>query len=71
MLKSISMHQRDSKGIVKSNFITSCLAFRGSIPTYVPLSDMKDKLLIGVKIFAEMTHKYYDLCIIKGLNCLT
>ena len=32
MLKSMSIHQRDSKGIVKSNFVTSCLAFRGSIP---------------------------------------
>ena len=32
MLKSMSIHQRDSKGLVKSNFVTSCLAFRGSIP---------------------------------------
>ena len=32
MLKSMSIHQRDSKRIVKSNFVTSCLAFRGSIP---------------------------------------
>ena len=35
MLKLMSIHQRDSKGIVKSNFVTSCLAFRGSIPTRV------------------------------------
>ena len=27
------MHQMDSKGIVKFNFVTSCLAFSGSIPT--------------------------------------
>ena len=33
MLKSMLIHQRDSKGIVKPNFVTSCLAFRGSIPT--------------------------------------
>ena len=33
MLKLMSMHKRDNKGIVKSNFFTSCLAFRGSIPT--------------------------------------
>ena len=32
MLKSMSIYQRDSKGIVKSNFVTSCLAFWGSIP---------------------------------------
>ena len=30
MLKLMSIHQRDNKGIVKSNFVTSCL--RGSIP---------------------------------------
>ena len=28
----MSIHQRDSKRIVKSNFVTSCLAFKGSIP---------------------------------------
>ena len=33
MLKSMSIHQRNSKGIVKSNFVTSCLTFKGSIPT--------------------------------------
>ena len=32
MLKSVSIHQNDRKGIVKSNFVTSCLAFRGPIP---------------------------------------
>ena len=32
MLKSMSIHQMDNKGIVKSNFVTSCIAFRGSIP---------------------------------------
>ena len=35
----MSMHQRDSKRIVKSNFVTSCLAFRGSIPTFVASVD--------------------------------
>ena len=33
MLKSMSIHQRDNMGIVKSNFVKSCLDFRGSIPT--------------------------------------
>ena len=31
MLKLMSMCKRHSKGIVKFNFVTSCLAFRGSI----------------------------------------
>ena len=35
MLKSMLIYQGDSKGIVKSNFVTSCLAFRGSIPTHL------------------------------------
>ena len=44
MLKSMSIYQRDNKGIVKSNFITLCLAFRGSIPTnsYQPQSSRLD-----------------------------
>ena len=32
MLKSMSIYQKDRKGIVKSNYVTSCLAFRVSIP---------------------------------------
>ena len=32
MLKLISMHVRDSKGIVNSNFVISWFAFKGSIP---------------------------------------
>ena len=35
MLESRSIHQRDTKRIVKSNFVTSCLTFRDSIPTLV------------------------------------
>ena len=31
ILKSMSIRQNDNKGVVKSNFVTSCLAFRGSI----------------------------------------
>ena len=31
MLKSMSIHQKNNNGIVKSNFVTSCLAFRSSI----------------------------------------
>ena len=34
MLKSMSIHQRDnSNGTIKSNFVTLCLAFKGSMPT--------------------------------------
>ena len=33
MLKPMSIYQRDNKEIVEYNFITSCLAFWGSIPT--------------------------------------
>ena len=33
ILKSMSIHQKDSKGIVKPKFVTSCLTFRDSIPT--------------------------------------
>ena len=37
MLKSISIHPEDNKGIVRSNFVTPCLAFKGSIPTKTTL----------------------------------
>ena len=33
MLKSMSIHQRDSNGTTKSNFITSYLTFKVSITT--------------------------------------
>ena len=33
MVKLMSIHQEDSKEIVKSNFVTSCLALRGLMPT--------------------------------------
>ena len=33
MHKSMLIYQKDSKGIVKSNFVTSRLAFGGLIPT--------------------------------------
>ena len=33
MLKSMSIHQKDIKMMVKSDFVTSCLAFRDFIPT--------------------------------------
>ena len=35
----MSIHQRDSKGRVKSNFVISYLAFKGSIPIFVALVD--------------------------------
>ena len=37
MFKSMSIYQNDNKRIVKSNFVTSCLAFRGSIPIVVSI----------------------------------
>ena len=33
MFKSMLIYQKDSKRIVKFNFVTSCLAFRGLVPT--------------------------------------
>ena len=39
MLKSMSIYQNDSKEIIKSNFVTSFLAFRGSILIICRLSD--------------------------------
>ena len=39
MIKSKSIHQRDSKGIVKFNFVMSCLAFRRLIPIVVRVYD--------------------------------
>ena len=32
MLKSMLIQKNDNKGKVKSNFVTSCIAFKGSIP---------------------------------------
>ena len=33
ILKSTSMHKKNNKGTMKSNFVVSCITFRGSIPT--------------------------------------
>ena len=33
MLKSMSMHKKDDNETIKFDFVTSCLTFRGSIPT--------------------------------------
>ena len=43
MLKSISMHKRDSKGTIQSDFVTSYLAFKGSIPTTLMSKRIKKK----------------------------
>ena len=42
MLKSMLIYQRDNKGIIKSNFVTLCFAFRGliSMVNYPPLKVM-------------------------------
>ena len=37
------IHQKDSKSIVKSNFVTLCLVFRGTIPTYIRSLDSDSK----------------------------
>ena len=47
MLKSMSIHQRDSKGIVRSYFVISYLAFRGLIPIGVHILVLFQLLLIG------------------------
>ena len=35
MLKSMSMHKRDSKRTIKFDFVTSYLAFKGLIPIII------------------------------------
>ena len=60
MLKSISMHRRDDKRIVQSNFITSCLAFKGSIPTpkVLPI----DQSLLLTLVHVQYPLKVKSLC---------
>ena len=52
MLKSMSIHQRDNKGIVKFNFLTSCLTFMGSIPTVIRSFEF-DKIKVTVDALEE------------------
>ena len=52
ILKSISMHKNDSKGIVKFDFVTLCLTFMGSIPTRVCGSHTRGYML-ACKIMSE------------------
>ena len=52
MLKLMSIHQRDSKGIVKSNFVTLCLVFSGSIPTTNALHLNQNKYIYMIFLFA-------------------
>ena len=47
MLKSMSIHQKDSKGTVKPNFGTSCLSFRGSISTIANV-EMVTRTILGL-----------------------
>ena len=57
MLKSMSIHERDSKRIVRPNFVISRHSFRGLIPTIIRATkkmltkhfDMKD---MGITIMA-------------------
>ena len=54
----MSIHQRDSEEIVKSNFVISCLAFRDSIP----MAHGSSFYLMG----------FYVLClkVIDGMLCV-
>ena len=44
MLKSMSIHKMDSKGLVKFDFITSYLAFKDSIPIFTTQIEKKIKI---------------------------
>ena len=49
MLKSLSIHQGNNKGIVKFNFVILCLTFRGSIATtYVFDLEFKNVSCLGL-----------------------
>ena len=52
MLKSMSIHQRDNKGIVKFKFLTSCLTFMGSILTVIRSFEF-DKIKVAVDALEE------------------
>ena len=70
MLKSMLIHQNDSKMIVNSNFVTLYLAFKGSIPIApwslmglrhcVPLSDLKDIWSLELK-YVNWSQNKWDL----------
>ena len=59
MLKSMSIHQNDSKGTVKFNFVTTCLAFRGS--TQQTPSGPKSKLDTTKKFCFIVTSPPYTI----------
>ena len=47
ILESMSIHKKkDSKGLVKSNFVISCLGFRGLILTFTTLIVYVDDIII-------------------------
>ena len=47
MLKSMSIYQKDNKGMVKSNFVTLYLAFKSLIPTII-------NFLVGIEYNTQM-----------------
>ena len=68
MFKSISICKRNSKGIVKLDFVTKCLVFRGSISTLGVSNDrftstwVIDSSSIDHMTFSSYHLSSYNLC---------
>ena len=62
MFKSMSIHQKYSKRIVKSNFVISCLTFRDLIPTttLIPWTLVR-RSLVETDILLERVHTHHCL----------
>ena len=55
MCKSILMHKRDNKEVIKSNFVTSYLTFRGSISILsIIIYNFSMKLVHGMDFLASL-----------------
>ena len=59
MFKSMSMHKRDSKGIVKLEFVTPCLVFRAQYQKN-PTSP-KSRLGVTKRICSTVTSALYTI----------
>ena len=67
----MSMHKRDNKGTVKSNFVISYLAFKGSNPTVwtrkeVKLSHLK---VFGYVLYIHNSDNGINKLDVKSLKC--